>query len=150
MKAIKMVMLLCATGTIIFSSQGYCTEFDQAKAQKTHPQRQGPPLETYTACKDKKVGESAEFVSPRGETISGTCKQEGDRLVLGPDSPPTKNHNGDKHQGPPPEAYTACKNKNVGDVAAFVNPNGKTMNGICEQEKDRLVLRPTPSERNSD
>ncbi|MBU1413976.1 hypothetical protein KKC22_20875 [Myxococcota bacterium] len=150
METIKTVILLCATSTIIFSSQGYCTEIDQTKAQKTHTQRQGPPLEAYTACKDKKVGESAEFVSQRGEIISGTCKQEGDRLVLRPDSPPTKNHNGDKHQEPPPEAYTACQGKNVGDVAEFVNPEGKTMSGTCEQDKDRLVLRPTRSERNSD
>ncbi|MFT5699233.1 MAG: hypothetical protein ACI8ZB_002090 [Desulforhopalus sp.] len=150
MKTIKTVILLCATSTIIFSSQGYCTEIDQTKTQKTHTQRQGPPLEAYTACQDKNAGDAAEFVDPKGKTMSGTCEQEGDRLVLRPDSQPTKKHNGDKHQSPPPEAYTACQGKNVGDVAEFVNPKGKTMSGICEQDKDRLVLRPTRSEKKSD
>ena len=150
MKTIKTVMLLCATSTIIFSSQGYCTEIDQTKTQKTHTQRQGPPPEAYTACQDKNAGDVAQYVNPKGKTISGTCKQKGDRLVLQPDSQPTKKHNGNKHQGPPPEAYTACQGKNVGDVAEFVNPKGETMSGICEQDKDRLVLRPTRSEKKSD
>lgn len=150
MKTIKTVMLLCATSTIIFSSQGYCAEIDQTEAPQTHTQRQGPPPEAYTACQDKQVDESAEFVNQRGETISGTCQQEGDRLVLRPDSPPPKNQNGDRHQGPPPEAYTACQGKNVGDIAELVNPDGETISGTCEQENDRLVLRPTRSERNSD
>jgi hypothetical protein len=84
MKTIKTVMLLCATSTIIFSSQGYCTEIDQTKNQQTHTQRQGPPPEAYTACQGKNVGDVAEFVNPDGETMSGTCEQENDRLVLRP------------------------------------------------------------------
>ena len=49
---------------------------------------------------------------------------------------------GRRHQGPPPEAYTACESKNAGDTAEFVSPHGDTVTGICEQEGDRLVLRP--------
>ena len=45
----------------------------------------GPPPEAYTACEDKTVGDTSQLVSPRGDTISGTCEQEGDRLVLRPD-----------------------------------------------------------------
>jgi hypothetical protein len=29
---------------------------------------------------------------------------------------------GGRHQGPPPEAYTACEGKSAGDTAEFVSP----------------------------
>ena len=48
----------------------------------------GPPPEAYTACEGKTEGDTAEFVSPRGDTVTGTCEVEGDRLVLRPDNPP--------------------------------------------------------------
>jgi len=47
----------------------------------------GPPPEAYTACEGKNAGDTAQFVSPRGETVTGTCEKEGDRLVLRPDHP---------------------------------------------------------------
>ncbi len=50
--------------------------------------RQGPPPEAYTACEGKSEGDTAEFESPRGDTVTGTCEMEGDRLVLRPDNPP--------------------------------------------------------------
>jgi hypothetical protein len=56
-----------------------------ASAQETGRRRQGPPPEAYTACEGKTVGDTAMFESPRGETVTGTCEQEGDRLVLRPD-----------------------------------------------------------------
>jgi hypothetical protein len=48
------------------------------------------------------------------------------------------------HQGPPPEAYCACEGKNAGDTAEFTSPQGDTVTGICEEDRDgdRLVLRP--------
>ncbi len=49
---------------------------------------------------------------------------------------------GRRHHGPPPEAYTACEGKSAGDTAEFVSPHGDTVTGICEQDGDRLVLRP--------
>ena len=52
--------------------------------------------------------------------------------------------------GPPPEAYTVCEGKIAGDAAQFESPHGETIMGTCEQEGDRLVLRPTRSKRNSD
>ncbi len=102
--------------------------------------KHGPPPEAYAACEDKAIGDSAEFVSPRGDTVSGTCEQEGDRLVLRPDHHGGKGGGGS--QGPPPEAYTACEDKAAGDNAEFVSPRGDTISGTCEQEGDRLVLRP--------
>lgn len=50
--------------------------------------QQGPPPEAYTACDGKSAGDTAEFVSPRGDTVTGTCEEQGDDLVLRPDNPP--------------------------------------------------------------
>ena len=53
------------------------------------------------------------------------------------------------HQGPPPEAYTACECKEAGDTAQFENPQGDIVTGTCEKEGDRLVLRPDHPPRNA-
>ena len=68
---------------IAFSSVG-----NEVFAQETGRRHHGPPPEAYTACEDKNVGDTAEFLSPHGDTVTGTCEQEGDRLVLRPDNPP--------------------------------------------------------------
>jgi len=62
--------------------------------------------------------------------------------VIGFGSDASSQETGRRHHGPPPEAYTACEDKNVGDTAEFESPHGDTVTGICEQEGDRLVLRP--------
>ena len=112
---------------------------------------QGPPPEAYAACEGKESGDQAEFASPRGDTVTGTCEQQGDRLVLRPDRSSRKNdrrkgsrsgNGGGGHQGPPPEAYAACEGKESGDQADFTSPHGDTVTGTCEQEGNRLVLRP--------
>jgi len=51
---------------------------------------QGPPPEAYEACEGKSAGDTAQFVSPHGDTVCGTCVQEGDRLILRPDDPPER------------------------------------------------------------
>ncbi len=61
---------------------------NSAFAQDRGGRRQGPPPEAYTACEGKSAGDKAEFVSPRGDTVTGTCEEEGQRLVLRPDNPP--------------------------------------------------------------
>ncbi len=53
-------------------------------------------------------------------------------------------------QGPPPRAYRACEGRSAGDEAQFISLRGKTVTGICEQERDRLVLRPNHSRSDSD
>jgi hypothetical protein len=68
---------------VTFSSFG-----SEAMAQRGGRRHQGPPPEAYTACEGKSEGDTAEFESPRGDTVTGTCEQEGDRLVLRPDNPP--------------------------------------------------------------
>jgi len=68
---------------IVFTSFG-----NEACARGGGGRRQGPPPEAYTACEGKSAGDKAEFVSPRGDTVTGVCKQNGDRLFLVPDNPP--------------------------------------------------------------
>lgn len=48
----------------------------------------GPPPEAYTGCEDKTEGDTAERVSPHGDTVTDTCEEEADQLVLRPDIPP--------------------------------------------------------------
>ncbi len=120
---------------------------NDASSQETGRRHHGPPPEAYTACEGKNVGDTAEFVSPRGETVRGTCEQEGDRLVLRPDR--SKGNSSGQHHGPPPEAYTACEGKSAGDAAELVGPRGNTVTGTCEQEGDRLVLRPDRGKGNA-
>lgn len=57
-------------------------------AQEGGRRHQGPPPEAYTACQGKSAGDTAEFVSPHGDTVTGTCVEECDCLVLRPDNPP--------------------------------------------------------------
>ena len=61
---------------------------NEAMARDKGRRHQGPPPEAYTACEGKAVGDKAEFESPRGDTVSGTCVQDGERLVLHPDHHP--------------------------------------------------------------
>jgi hypothetical protein len=50
--------------------------------------RRNPPPEAYAACEGKAEGAPAQLVGPQGETVTGTCGFEGNRLVLRPDRPP--------------------------------------------------------------
>ena len=126
-------------------------------AQSTGMRRHGPPPEAYSACEGLNVGDTAEFVSPRGDTVTGTCEQYGDQLVLRPDNHRDRSagNNGASHRsgrsqfGPPPEAFAACEGKNAGDTAEFVSPRGDTVTGTCEQLGDRLVMRPDHSRMHS-
>jgi hypothetical protein len=59
-----------------------------AVAQEGGRRHHGPPPEAYTACEGMAAGDTAEFISPRGDTVTGTCEADGDRLVLRPDNPP--------------------------------------------------------------
>ncbi|MCP4414407.1 MAG: hypothetical protein GY808_17770 [Gammaproteobacteria bacterium] len=134
---IKRKVLLVIVFSTFYSMNAIGAE---VAVQGDRGRRQGPPPEAYTACEEKTVGDTAQFTSPRGQVVSGTCEQEGDSLVLRPDHP--KARGGGKRQGPPPEAYTACEGKSAGDTAEFTNPHGETLSGTCENVGDLLVLRP--------
>jgi len=95
-----------------------------------------PPLEAYTACEGKQPGEEASFVTQMGNTISGQCKQQQDgRLILMPDQLI-------RNDAIPPAAYQECLGKKLGDAAQITAPNGTTISGTCQADKDRLYLRP--------
>ena len=106
----------------------------------------GPPPAAYAACKVKKAGDSASFVNPKGETITGTCEQEGNQLVLRPDR--SKGQPNGKRQGPPPEAYRACEGKSAGSAAQFINRRGETIKGTCAEDNGKMVLRPDSNKGN--
>ena len=130
--SIVFVLLAICVITNVFVSDAF--------SQERGIRRQGPPPEAYEACEGKSVGDEAEFVNPRGETVTGTCEEEGNQLVLRPDN--FKGRFGKRRQGPPPEAYEACEGKSAGDEAEFVNRRGETITGACEEKGDQLVLRP--------
>ncbi len=136
MKTIKRMSMVFAL-MIIYATTSFGYN-DYSK--KNNRRRQGPPPEAYTACEGKNSGDEASFESRRGDTVSGTCALEGDRLVLRPDR--SQMRSGRKHHNPPQEAYTACEGKNSGDEAEFSSPHGDVIKGTCEKEGDRLVLRP--------
>ncbi|SLM31686.1 exported hypothetical protein [Desulfamplus magnetovallimortis] len=76
---------------IIFILAALCVPqaFGEDSNTNRRPGRhQGPPPEAFTACEGKSVGDTAEFVSPRGDTVTGTCEtcRDGERLVLKPDN----------------------------------------------------------------
>jgi len=100
----------------------------------------GPPPEAYRVCEGKAAGNTAQFTGPGGETVTGTCRTDGERLVLRPDRSPGNSEDG--RRGPPPEAYKACEGKTVGSTAQFVDPRGETLKGTCGEENGKLVLRP--------
>lgn len=46
------------------------------------------PVEAIQTCRDQNPGGSCEFVSPIGETVTGTCQQILNRMACVPDGPP--------------------------------------------------------------
>lgn len=78
---------------IIITANAFGTDSSTEKNKRGH---QGPPPEAYCACEGKNAGDKAEFVSPRGDTVTGTCEEDrdGERLVLRPDNPPEEDFGG--------------------------------------------------------
>ncbi len=100
----------------------------------------GPPPEAFAACEGKREGASAQFTNPKGEVVAGKCRIADGKLVLRPDQPKEQGREG--RQGPPPEAYAACKGKKASSTSQFVDPQGETLKGTCEEEDGNMVLRP--------
>ncbi len=85
MKRIKELVLATAVLSCICAVNAFGQGGERRPPTGGH---RGPPPEAYTACEDKSEGDTAEFVSPHGDTVTGTCELEGDQLVLRPDNPP--------------------------------------------------------------
>jgi hypothetical protein len=83
-KKTSIVIVLLGIFMAVYASE------NNALAQERGGRRQGPPAEAYTACEGKSAGDKAEFESARGDTVTGTCVQQGERLVLHPDNPPER------------------------------------------------------------
>ncbi len=107
---------------------------------KSGGKRVGSPPEAYNACEGKRVGDSSQFVNPRGMTVSGICEERDGKLIFRPDRPEGKS--GGKSFNPPPEAYRACEGRRVGDPSQLVNQRGETVKGTCEERDGKLILRP--------
>ena len=129
--------LLCSFLSASSAEQPNPAPINSATGQHAAEPPHGPPPEAYQACAGKRVGAKAEFVNPKGETVAGVCQNDGSgKMVLRPDHPPGG------HQGPPPEAYQACVGKTAGNAAQLTGPKGEIIQGVCEAEGERLVLRP--------
>lgn len=155
--SISAVLLVLSSGNVFASddnySQGNSSQgagSQENSSSESGRQRRGPPPEAYTACENKADGDTAQFVNRRGKTLVGTCEQVGEKLVLRPNNRKGgngKGGHGNRRKGPPPEAYTACENKTDGDTAQFESPRGETVTGTCEQEGEKMVLRPDRNKR---
>jgi hypothetical protein len=60
---------------------------ERSGSESSDAHRTVPP-EAYMACEGKTVGSPASLVSPRGDTVNGTCEEYSGKLVLRPDQPP--------------------------------------------------------------
>ena len=83
----KTSIIIALLGILIATSAFGSDSSSQENGRGGH---QGPPPEAYSACEGKSEGDTAEFTSPQGDTITGTCEldRDGDQLVLRPDNPP--------------------------------------------------------------
>ncbi len=98
MNITKKVSIIIALLGILIAVNAFGNDSSSQEKSRRH---QGPPPEAYSACEGKNAGDTAEFVSPRGDTVIGTCEQErdGDRLVLRPDNPPEGDSGGRPMRG---------------------------------------------------
>jgi len=93
MKTMKIITI----ASVVFSLCAINAFGSDNEKQRPGGRHQGPPPEAYTACEDKTAGDTAEFVSPHGDTVTGVCEKEGDRMVLRPDNPPSDDRSKDKN-----------------------------------------------------
>lgn len=50
--------------------------------------------------------------------------------------------NDNRRKGPPPEAISACKDKQVGDSVEFTGRRGETLTATCKELKGQLAAVP--------
>lgn len=79
MKTLKKMSIIIAMLTLWIAY----VHADDNTSTETRRRNHEPPPEAYAACEDKNAGDAAQLVGPRGETITGTCELEGDRLFCG-------------------------------------------------------------------
>jgi hypothetical protein len=84
MNIVKKTSIIIALLGILIAVNAFGNDTVSRKRGRRH---HGPPPEAFAACEGKIVGDTAEFISPHGDAVTGTCEQQGDRLVLRPDRP---------------------------------------------------------------
>ncbi len=52
----------------------------------------------------------------------------------------TASNDSDKRPGPPPEAFAACKGKEVGDAVTFSGRNGEKVEAVCKEIPGQLDI----------
>ncbi len=92
------IMKRIAMATVMVSLCAATASGSDTEGQRPRGRHQGPPPEAYTACEGKSAGDAAELTTPRGDTITGTCVQQGDRMVMRPDNPPPDRKGRDSEQ----------------------------------------------------
>ena len=149
-KATTITRLTLTCSAIILAALLVTSQPSQADENQQSSKRRGPPPEAFTACEGKNAGESSQFKSQRGKTLTGTCEVVGGEnageLVLRPDNRPDKQSNKQQQNGkrrsPPQEAFTACEGKTAGESSQFESRRGEMLTGTCEDANGKLVLRP--------
>ena len=109
-------------------------EFDDEQYQP--PQPEDRPSDTRQQAPDQEEEDNSsdyQQQSPSQEDMHSDMQQQ--------EPSPTRNGNG--RPTPPEAAYKACEGKSVGDEAQLTTPQGRTITGTCQQDGDRLFLRPT-------
>lgn len=95
--------------------------------------------EARKACIKKKQGDKSKYMNKHGLVIEGTCEYTKGKLVLFPIKRKTVPSAKDPvHR--PTDIISACAGKRGGDVAYFVNPTGKTINGKCEDRRGKILF----------
>lgn len=95
MNVTRKAIIILALAGVLTAATAFC---DDSSSGEQGRRRQGPPPEAFTACEGKNAGDTAEFVSPRGDTVTGTCEERDGRLVLHPDNPPERRGGGRRNQ----------------------------------------------------
>lgn len=105
-------------------------------------ERRGPPPEALEACEGLDEGSECSMTLG-GHTVEGSCvagPNDDDPLACLPKGGPR----GGGHRAPPPEAFEACEDADIGDACAVELPD-HSVAGVCRQgrgDDERLVCVP--------
>ena len=148
------LLLLLNSGTL-FAQQG----------SQQGGQRGGPPQEAIDACDGKSDGDTVEFETRDGQTISGVCRERNGETVAVPENGQQgqgRSQNGGQQDsqmsnqgssqrggqnGPPQEAIDACSGKSDGASVSFETPRGDSVSGTCKEMQGQMVAVPENGRR---
>jgi two-component system, OmpR family, heavy metal sensor histidine kinase CusS len=129
-------------------TEGFFSGFD--RAMETRPPvpndrepGRGPPPEAYKACEGKKLGSTAQFADPHGETLKGTCEEENGKLVLRPDA--NKEDRPGTRRFPPPRnldqpEWLMPRIKKKPYFATIQTPSGVWRTGIMGSDRITIMV----------